>query len=129
MAVPASRVRSICTESEAELVRASRRPELALLQPSELKRKASRARKLFDKWRGLAHKQSRAVGGKPDNTLLKAQVFEEALRAFEGRLSKLDTPKKRTDDLPARPNKHQRNATARRSRAKVRKKISRRQVD
>lgn len=130
MAVPASRVRTVCTAAEAALVRASRPPELGKLAPSELKRKTVRARALADKWRGLSQSQARTAGKEPAaNTALKAQIFDDALRAFEQRLAKLDTPKKRTDDLPAAPNKHQRNAQARRSRAKVRKKIKRGALD
>jgi hypothetical protein len=98
MPVPAAKVRSLCTQSETELVRASRKPELAELSPAEVKRLALRARKLFDKWQGLGRGQSRVrtrqvgLGTADANTELKVQIFRDALTSFEARLAELDGP-------------------------------------
>ncbi len=95
MPVAASKVKSLCTDSEVALVRASRAPELDKHTAAELKPLAARARKLFDKWQGLSRKQartrSRQVGSaeQDSNTRLKTQIFRQALDAFEARLAKL----------------------------------------
>ena len=96
MTIPASKVRLVCTASEAELVRTSRKPELAQLSYAEVKRLAVRARKLFDKWQDLGHGQARVrsrkvgSGGVDANTALKTQIFRDALKNFEVRLAKLE---------------------------------------
>jgi len=96
MAVPAAKVKAICTGAEIALVRASRKPELAQLSAGELKRYAVRARQHFDKWQDLSRGQSRdrrRQTGSSDidaNTRLKAQIFREALDAFEAQLAKVD---------------------------------------
>jgi hypothetical protein len=97
MIVAASRVKSLCTGSEVALVRASRKGQLEQLSPTQLKRHAARARKLFDKWndldRGQSRLRSRQVGfGDSDaNTRLKAQIFRESLNSFEAQLAKLES--------------------------------------
>ncbi len=96
MPVPAAKVKSLCSPSETELVRASRKPELAELTPAEVKRLAVLRRKLFDKWQGLGRGQARArtrqvgLGTADANTELKVQIFREALTSFEARLAQLD---------------------------------------
>ena len=61
-----------------------------------MKRLALRARKLFDKWQDLSRGQSRArarqVGAAPwtENTVLKAQIFRDALTSFEAKLAKCE---------------------------------------
>jgi hypothetical protein len=94
MPVPAAKIKAICTESELALVRASRKPELEELTQAAVKRLAVRARKSFDKWqdlsRGQARTKTREVGaGSTDpNTLLKVQIFRDALTNFETKLAK-----------------------------------------
>ncbi len=131
MAIPASKVRSVCTSSETALVRASRKPVLEELSPAELKRNAARAKKLFDKWQDLSRTHARAksetVGfGEADaNTKLKAEIFGEALKNYEARLAKLDKSKSSATKGPgSKPRKQDRNADHRASRAAVRKGMS-----
>lgn len=94
MAVPAAKIKEICTAEEAKLVRASRKPELEKLSAAELKKHAAVARKLYDKWLALGREQSRAkskkvgFGESPANTKLKTEAFGDALKAFEGQLAK-----------------------------------------
>jgi hypothetical protein len=96
MAIPASKIRSLCTGSEVALVRASRKPELEQLSHAAVKRLALRARKLFDKWQDLSRSQSRArarqvgAGSVDENTVLKAQIFRDALTSFETKLAKCE---------------------------------------
>ncbi|HEX5446587.1 MAG TPA: hypothetical protein VFW87_22405 [Pirellulales bacterium] len=127
MTIPASKVKSICTRSEAALVRASRKGELEHLSPAELKNRTAQARKLADKWQGLVRSQSRTrsrqagYGDTSANTALKAQIFREALASFQSRLAELDGTKGPAA-RPAKPkSKRERSATHRASRAAVRK--------
>lgn len=131
MAIPASKVRSVCSSSETALVRASRKPVLEELGPAELKRNAARAKKLFDKWQDLSRTHARArsekVGfGETDaNTQLKAEIFGEALKNFETRLAKLDSTKgSAAKGTGAKISITDRNADHRASRAAVRKGMS-----
>lgn len=128
MAVPASKVKAICTTAEASLVRASRKPVLNELTSAELKRNAVRARKLFDKWQGLSRGQSRdrrRRTGSSDidpNTQLKAQIFREALDGFEAQLAKTDQAAPRTgNSARAKATKKIRGSEHRATRAAVRK--------
>jgi transcriptional regulator with PAS, ATPase and Fis domain len=121
MAVAASKVKALCTDSEVALVRASRTPELEKLSAAELKRNVARSRKLFDKWQGQGRTQARTQvrqEGSPDlqsNTKLKAQIFREALDGFEAQAAKLSVTGK-----PASKNKQSRAAEHRTRRAAVR---------
>ncbi len=95
MTVRMTQVKALCTDSELALVKSSRNPELRRLTLAQTKQFSQRARKLFDKWQGQSRSQSRAQSrqvGFPDqetNTQLKAQIFEEALAAFESQREKL----------------------------------------
>lgn len=125
MSVPAAKVKAICSSSEAALVRASRGPELAQLTPARVKQHAERARKLTTKWEGLVREQSRAhgrqtgVSGADANTQLKAEIFREALNAFE---AKLKASEKAATSTAARAasTKRSRTAAHRTTRAAVR---------
>lgn len=127
MVVSASKVSTLCTSSELALVMASRPPELNRLTPAELKRLVVRARKLCDKASDQGRSQARAksrqlgAGSVAPRTLVKSQVFADALRSFETRLAKLE-PAPTGAGAPARPKtKKIRNASHRATRAKVRK--------
>lgn len=129
MTVSASKVSSLCTISEIQLVRASRRPELYQLTHSQLKRFTIRARKLADKWqdqsRGQARKLSRQFGSglAATNARLKAQVFSEALKSFAARLAHLE-PVSPAPNMSKPKTKKVRNAGHRATRAKVRKALA-----
>lgn len=127
MAVPAAKIKEICTADEAKLIRASRKPELEKLSSSELKKNAGRARKLYDKWLALSREQSRATGKKVGfgesaaNTKLKTEAFGESLKAFESQLAKQEgsaAPKNKS------LTKKKRNAGHRAARAEVRGELS-----
>jgi hypothetical protein len=96
MSIAASKVRTICTSSEAALVRASRRPQIAQLSHADVRRLSNRARKLFDKWQGLSRAQSRGrsrakgLGESAANTQLKTEIFRDALESLNARLAALD---------------------------------------
>lgn len=130
MAVPAAKVKSVCTPSETALVRASRKGQIEDLTPAELKRNSARARKLFDKWQGLSRGQSRTrsratgFGERDDNTKLKAQIFREALNNFEARLAKADARASSASKSGARKTKKTRSASHRAARADVREQLS-----
>lgn len=95
MKTPIGKVKSVCTDSELAVVRASRKPELGELSLAEAKRAAARARKLFDKWQGLHRGQSRdqrrrtGRGDLDNRTQLKAEIFAEALQELDARVEKL----------------------------------------
>src|SRR5262245_11297768 len=130
MAIAAAKINSLCNNSEMLLVRASRPPELNHLSHSELKRLAARTRKLADKWlsqyRGQARTRSRQTGSGAavSNTRLKAQVFSDAFRKMQARLAELDAPAAGVSKARLKTRKS-RNATHRKTRAKVRKALAR----
>jgi len=124
MAIPASTVRAICTASEAELIRASRKSELDKLSHAEVEKLLSQARKLSKKWRDLGRDQARArsqkvgFGEKAANTKLKVELFGETVTRLEARLAKLD---KDAGAKAASVTKKDRSAEHRATRAAVRK--------
>jgi hypothetical protein len=95
--VPQAKVKALCTAAEAELVRASRRPEIGQLDARALKKHVTQARKLRDKWRDQATKQRRdtqqrhnaRVADGEKRSEQKAEIFEAALTAFEKQLEKV----------------------------------------
>jgi hypothetical protein len=129
MTIPASKVRAVCTSSEIDLVRASRKGELEHLNTVQVKRLAVRARKQLEKWQDLGRDQSRVrsrkvgFGDAAANTRLKEQIFREALTRFEDRL-----PKAEAAALAAKKSKPKtkqaRNAGHRSTRAVVRAELS-----
>jgi LmbE family N-acetylglucosaminyl deacetylase len=130
MVISASRVKSICTSSETALVGASRKPELSQMSAVDIKRLAVRARKLSDKWSLLARGQSRrqrrntGVSSVDANTVLKAQIFREALEAFEAQLRSLDRSSPPVAKTTRTPTKKQRSSEHRAKRAAIRKGMS-----
>lgn len=130
MTVSASKVSTLCTSSELALVMASRPPELKRLTPAQLKSLTLRARKLRDKASDQGRSQARAksrklgTGSVATRTLLKTQVFADALQSFETRLAQLDGAPA-TVGAKAKPKtKKIRNASHRATRASVRKKLA-----
>ncbi len=98
MAINMQRAKTLCTASEYELVRASGKREIGTLTPARLRQKVSRARKLRDKYRSLAARQTGEMRGKRAprsgrpaadnrNTLAKAELFQETLDRFEEALA------------------------------------------
>ncbi|MBS0260697.1 MAG: hypothetical protein JSS02_01975 [Planctomycetes bacterium] len=131
MLVPASKVKSICTSAEIELVRASRKPDLNLHTPAQLKRLSLRARKLFEKWQDQGRAQARnksqetGAGSVAERTHLKIQVFADALQSFEARLAKLEAaPSASAVKSKSKAKKKGRVAANRATRAQVRKDLA-----
>ena len=119
-------VRALCTEPELALVVASRKPELKLLKPAQVERLRERARKLVDKWKDLSReqvrKQSRKVGAVVEDTRShqKAEIFAEALAAFDARLAELQGGSKAKPKPKPAAKKPARTADHRATRADVR---------
>lgn len=86
-------LQSLCSKSELTLLRASQSPDLAQWTAVELKRHAVLARKLTDKWQGLARDQARVESRKSGSPNLlsrshqKHALFQGALQAFETQLA------------------------------------------
>lgn len=98
MAITMQRAKTLCTSSEFELVKASGAKEIGSLTPARLRQKVSRARKLRDKYRSLASRQTGEMRGKRAprsgrpaadnrNTEAKAELFQETLDRFEQALA------------------------------------------
>ena len=125
MAIPASKVRAICTASEAELVRATRKSELDQLSHAEVEKLLGQARKLFRKWQDLGRDQARArsqkvgFGEKAENTTLKVELFGDTVQRLEAQLTKLD--KAEAGAKAVSVTKKDRSAEHRATRAAVRK--------
>ncbi|WP_426748907.1 hypothetical protein VZQ01_21920 [Myxococcus faecalis] len=92
---------SLLTENEAQLVLASAPRNLMELSRRELRGRIQRARRLMDKYDGLATRQRREALGRRTptrskraegnaNTRRKATYFRQALMRFEKRLAMLD---------------------------------------
>lgn len=98
MAISAARARQICTKAELDLVLQSTTVHIAKLDAKQLKAVIRRTRTLRDKWRDLAHSQTRdtkatdpdKLGDANARSSEKAVLFDEALGRFEKRLTKVD---------------------------------------
>jgi hypothetical protein len=100
MSVHHATARKLATQTEWTLLEASRAREITELTPARLAQKIARARKLRDKYRDLAKQQRGEARGKRSpkstraaagnaNTVIKEQMFAEALERFEARLAKV----------------------------------------
>jgi hypothetical protein len=92
--------RKLATQAEWTLVEASFGPALKQITEGRLKQKIVRARKLQDKYRDLSRQQRGEARGKRNakstrpaagnaNTVLKQEMFAEALQRFEEQLQRL----------------------------------------
>ncbi len=92
--------RKLATQAEWTLVEASFGPALKQITEGRLKQKIVRARKLQDKYRDLSRRQRGEARGKRRakstrpaagnaNTVLKQEMFAEALQRFEEQLQRL----------------------------------------
>jgi hypothetical protein len=130
MPVPAAKVKALCSSTEAELVRNSRPPQIKSLSLAEVKAAKARARKLADKWQGQLHKQARAkkgakgVSASDANTQLKAEIFREALNAYEARQAELEAKGAKPTSSKKTPTKKARAASHRGARAAIRDELA-----
>ncbi len=125
-----AKARELCSASELRLVEASRRQEIGQLSEAQLKRNVARARKLRDKWRDLAARQTRQVQQQQRSRVTdrnarsaeKQAIFDEVLARFEARLEKVSSGAAApgTRQAAARPSKRKRTLRHRETRAAVR---------
>jgi len=101
VAISKKDARPLFTKREWEMVSQSWNPELSRVTEGRLRQKVQRARTLRDKYRDLARQQAGEARGKRsprstrpaqgnENTLRKAQVFDEALERFQARLTEVE---------------------------------------
>ncbi len=95
--VSLTKVKSLTTSAEYDLVKASRRPEIGQLDARALKKHVTQARKLRDKWRDQATKQRRdtherhnaRVADGEKRSEEKVEIFDATLAAFQKQLEKV----------------------------------------
>lgn len=127
MTISSAQVRALCTRSEVELVRASRKPELSQQSRAALNRLAARARKRLTKWQHLGRGQARlrgrqtGAGETDENTRRKTQIFRDALKSIELRLAELDASAPPAAKHAKPTTKRDRSAGHRATRSAVRK--------
>jgi hypothetical protein len=96
MAVSLTKAKALCTASELTLVTASGKERIGSLSMPQLRLKVTQARKLRDKWRDQAAKQTRTSQAKQRGRQVvgnarsadKAKLFADVLRRFEAELAK-----------------------------------------
>jgi len=90
-------IRELCTKEELAIVLASQSPALEKLSPADVKKHASNARKLSDKWQKLSRGQARTESrksGSPDldsRSHAKHTLFKEVLGVFETRSAAIES--------------------------------------
>lgn len=96
MAISLAKAKGLCTASELAIVAASEKERIGTLSGPQLRMKIAQARKLRDKWRDQATKQTRAAQAKVRGrhaagnarSSEKAELFGEVLGRFEAELAK-----------------------------------------
>jgi hypothetical protein len=99
MAITRSAAQRLCTQPEFELFEASMPANARQLTPGRLRQKVERARRLRDKYRDLAKRQRLEARGKRapqrarpaagnENTVRKAELFDEVLQRFQRQLER-----------------------------------------
>jgi hypothetical protein len=123
-----SKVMSLLSERETQLVLASAPRNLSELSTRELRSRLTRTRRLMDKYEAQARSQRQEARGKREpsgarrvegdlNTRRKAEFFKQVLKRFEDRLSQLERPE------PTRSRSAGRAAGARSARAAPEKRV------
>ncbi len=98
MTVSRAVAKPLCTSAEFELANESFPPGIAGFSEKEIRSRVTRARKLRDKYRDVAEKQTREIKGRArptrkrqptgnKSTVFKQQFFAETLGRFEKRLA------------------------------------------
>jgi hypothetical protein len=105
--------RALFTATESALIESSEPSRIRAYTPAQLNDRIARARRFWDKYRGLAREQERTVKksrqrGRPQpssnaRTQRKAQVFAGALERFEQRLEQLTRQDRRKPRPQAKP--------------------------
>jgi hypothetical protein len=104
--------RDLCTKREFEFYFASRPREITRLTAARLRSKIARARRLRDKYRGLARTAGRIARGKQAprasqagrgaRMRRKATLFAEVMARFQKRLKKVEDAARRAEIVAAR---------------------------
>lgn len=100
MPVSRNAAKPLCTKDEFALAEESFAPAVNALSSKELRNRIQRARRLRDKYRGLAEKQAREILGRSKSTrsrtatnnratVMKQRFFAETLARFEKRQEKV----------------------------------------
>jgi hypothetical protein len=105
--------RVLFTATESALIESSEPSRIRAYSPAQLNDRIARARRFWDKYRGLAREQERTIKktrqrGRPQpssnaRTRRKAQVFAGALDRFEKRLEQLTREERRGSGRRANP--------------------------
>jgi hypothetical protein len=132
MAISMARAKVICDKAELALVRSCGPKEIGGMSAAEVRRAEARARKLRDKWRGLAMGQRRKsqakAGGREAaenrNSTEKADLFDEVLARYTAQLAKSEAAGDAAGPMGRkRSTKTARSRTHRAERAEVRAEI------
>ena len=104
--------RDLCNQREFELYFASRPREITRLTAARLRSKNARARRLRDKYRGLAKTQKRIARGKQaprpsragqgERMRKKATLFAEVMARFQERIERVEDAARRAEIAAAR---------------------------
>jgi len=105
--------RALLTATEVALIESSEPSRIRAYTPAQLNDRIARARRLWDKYRGLCRRQQRRTKKSPQGgraqpisslrTERKAQVFAGALERFAQRLTKLTREERRRPRSQATP--------------------------
>jgi hypothetical protein len=128
MAFTVTQAKSLCTDGELSLVKASTRDEIGKFSIAQIQQKVVRVRKLRDKWRDQAEKQRRATQAAQRardtsanaRSAEKAKLFGEVLARFEAQLATLESKGAKDRPTPKRLPAGARSATHRADRADIR---------
>ena len=132
MAISMVRAKTLCSNSELALVKASTRQEMGRHSAARLRQKETRARKLRDKWRDQSASQRRASQAKigardveaAARSAEKAELFEEVLGRFSTQLAKVESAGETAGPMGRRRStKTSRSSTHRAKRAVVRESL------
>jgi len=132
VAISVARARQICTKAELALVLESTTRQIGQLDAKQLRAAVRRSRTLRDKWRDLAHSQTRdtkatdpdKLGEANARSAEKAELFDDALQRFEKRLTKVDKVSANGSASAKRPTKSARATDHRAERAEIRDVLS-----
>lgn len=92
MRIDYQNARSLCTSAEFDLLLDTRPKALTALSVTQLKRKASVARRYSDKWREQAKRGGNSKDGSAARSRQKHELFREALHRIEARIARIEKP-------------------------------------
>jgi hypothetical protein len=113
MRIVPSKALRLCTATEAKLILESSPKNIGAFTVAGLKSRVERSRKVRDKYRALARQQRGEVKGSRapkstraaegnENTLYKAELFDQTLENYQSRQQKLEAEAQKQRDLAAK---------------------------